>query len=119
MQITGQNISGNTVPLDYVFIPTLGYYKVHNDSKSWQDALISCEKEGAHLTILNSEKEADEIISFLKGHGAAEKELWVGLHDQYNNRNYVTIFSKYFKNLHYLSLNLDVTPHAVNFMVRV
>ena len=83
-------------PPDYEFVALLGYYKVHIDAKTWQDALEDCQKEGAHLIILNSQKEADEIITLLVKNSCINQELWIGLHDQYNNRNYVTVFSKYF-----------------------
>ncbi|PSN32344.1 Hemolymph lipopolysaccharide-binding protein [Blattella germanica] len=75
----------------------LGYYKFHREPLNWNEARKVCEKEGAHMVILNSEKEA-----------LALRQLWIpfpklfddwrnnwaytGIHDTYKDGYYVTIF---------------------------
>ncbi|KAJ9577367.1 hypothetical protein L9F63_006047 [Diploptera punctata] len=88
------NTTPRAPPAGYKLLPQLGYYKVIVDAKPWQDALEDCEKQGAHLLILNSENEAQQIIDLIVQQGSTERELWVGLHDQFQNRNYVTVFNE-------------------------
>ena len=42
----------------YELVPGMGYYKFHNELKTWDQALEICEREGAHLGIPNSRREA-------------------------------------------------------------
>ncbi|XP_069705060.1 hemolymph lipopolysaccharide-binding protein-like isoform X2 [Periplaneta americana] len=49
----------------YQLIPKMGYYKLHNQPKKWFEAKYICQKEGAHLGILNSQIEFQYV-----------KEMW-------------------------------------------
>ena len=75
----------------YEFIPNLGYYKFHQHGANWQEAVDICTQEGAHLLILNSNQEAMALWPLFRGHCCT----WIGVHDQYQEGNYVTLFSKY------------------------
>ena len=78
----------------YELIPHLGYYKYHQHRVNWQKAVDICAQEGAHLLILNSEKEERAVISFVNTY-RSHFYTWTGVHDQYEEGTYVTIFSKY------------------------
>ncbi|KAJ4446202.1 hypothetical protein ANN_12896 [Periplaneta americana] len=83
----------------YDLVPGLGYYKLHTDVKSWHEALKTCEQEGAHLAIINSENEAQALVPFWDMNpkildGGANNWAHIGFHDQYKEGQYVTIFNK-------------------------
>ncbi|KAJ9601327.1 hypothetical protein L9F63_000508, partial [Diploptera punctata] len=42
----------------YELVPGMGYYKMHNEPKTWDQAMEICEREGAHLGIANSRRES-------------------------------------------------------------
>lgn len=44
-------------PKEYEFYPSLGYYKFHEQKTTWEEAVLICEEERAHLIILNSIQE--------------------------------------------------------------
>ena len=41
----------------YEFFPGMGHYRFHNRGENWYSAKATCEKEGAHLAIVNSKEE--------------------------------------------------------------
>jgi hypothetical protein len=81
-------------------VPGLGYYKLHIVEKSWQEALKTCEEEGAHLLVINSEYEAKTMAQLWKENPTFlvrnSYYAYVGFHDLYKEGQVVTIFSKYF-----------------------
>ena len=79
--------------LGYHVIPELGYYKVHDENKSWKNADEICRQEGTHLLIINSEFEHQATKSMINRRDTAH---WIGIHDQYKEGQYVTVFSKCF-----------------------
>lgn len=46
---------------DYINAPGVGFYKLHTEEKSWNEARKVCRKENAHLAIINSK--AEEAVS--------------------------------------------------------
>lgn len=74
----------------------IGYYKVHSEPRTWQEARRICADEGAHLAIVNSEEESKVLQSILAPVAARLKTVWafVGFHDLYEEGQYVTIFGK-------------------------
>ena len=97
------NPISRTPPAGYQLVSGLtfrGYYKLHIDLKTWYEALSSCEQEGAHLAILNSEEEALALSPFWDANpkiqdGGGNNWAHVGFHDLYVDKQYVTIFSEY------------------------
>ena len=84
----------------YDLVPGFGYYKLHTDVKSWDEALLTCEKEGAHLVIINSEEEAKALAPFWDANpkildGPHNNWAHAGFHDKFKEGQYLTIFSKY------------------------
>ena len=79
----------------YELITDLGYYKIHNLSKTWFEARNICEEEGAHLYVFKTKEEAEAVNELLKKHGKTGTAYWIGVHDQFKEGNYVTLFSKY------------------------
>ncbi|XP_067002284.2 hemolymph lipopolysaccharide-binding protein [Anabrus simplex] len=87
---------GSSPPADYEFFDGLGYYKFHTDPVTWLDAVIICAKEGGHLLVLNSEREADVVRKFFARKpdifGADYTDyLQIGFHDLYHEGQYTTI----------------------------
>uniref|UniRef100_A0A8U7NHY4 Uncharacterized protein n=1 Tax=Corvus moneduloides TaxID=1196302 RepID=A0A8U7NHY4_CORMO len=54
-------------------------YKIFRDSKGWEGALTSCQKEGSHLASIQSLEEHSFVVSEL-GYKPTDK-LWIGLND--------------------------------------
>ncbi|XP_067000980.2 hemolymph lipopolysaccharide-binding protein [Anabrus simplex] len=80
----------------YVGLPGVGYYKVHTEKMTWQRAKETCEEEGAHLMVIDSEVEA-EIFRKLHEHhrDAIESTGWnnvqIGVYDPDNSGQFVTV----------------------------
>ncbi|XP_023724386.1 hemolymph lipopolysaccharide-binding protein isoform X3 [Cryptotermes secundus] len=74
----------------------VGYYKIHTEPKTWQEARQICEQEGAHLAVINSEEESKVLQSLFAPVAAKLKVAWafVGFHDLYNEGQYLTIFDE-------------------------
>ncbi|XP_032929413.1 macrophage mannose receptor 1-like [Catharus ustulatus] len=54
-------------------------YRIFRDSKGWEGALTSCQKEGSHLASIQSLEEHSFVVSQL-GYKPTDK-LWIGLND--------------------------------------
>ena len=79
----------------YEKIEDLGYYKVHAKKETWYEARKICEQEGAHLFVIKSKQEAEIVNALVEKSGKARNAYWIGVHDQFKEGNYITIFSKY------------------------
>ena len=84
---------------DYGFIAGLGYYKFHPELKTWFMARDICEQEGSHLVVLNSQREASELIQLWKKHPhitSCSQNDWAhaGFHDLNTEGEYVTVKGK-------------------------
>ncbi|PSN40159.1 Hemolymph lipopolysaccharide-binding protein [Blattella germanica] len=62
---------------------------------NWLNSVKLCEENGGHLLVIDSQKEANEILSLLDIIPYKGKDYWLGVHDEYNKGVYMTIFSKY------------------------
>ena len=85
---------------DYELIPGLGFYKLNTEPKTWSEARDVCEHEGSHLLIINSQREANALLHFWVPHPKLFSDwrnswAYVGVHDQYVEGEYVTVFGKY------------------------
>ena len=80
------------VPESYKKFSKDHYFCAHEELVGWVEARDICDKEGAHLAVINSEAEAKFITSLWN-----TKSEWafIGTHDLYVEGNYVTIYSKY------------------------
>ena len=78
----------------YEFLPPLGFYKYHQNRFNWQEAVDVCAQEGGHLLILNSEQERVAITALVNRY-RSKFNIWTGVHDQYQEGNYITIFSMF------------------------
>ena len=69
---------------------------MHTVAEKWDDARKICIQEGTHLLILNSGAEMDAVKSIWSQHpnitgGAYSHYIFVGVHDRFNEGEYVTI----------------------------
>ncbi|XP_067004701.2 C-type mannose receptor 2 isoform X2 [Anabrus simplex] len=83
----------------YELFPTVGsFYKHHTITRTWEDARYTCEQEGAHLAIINSEEEARTLAEIYKRSPAIRNAFWdfafIGFHDLYDEGSHVTIFGE-------------------------
>ena len=79
-------------------MPGFGYYKLHTDVKTWPDALHTCQNEGAHLAIINSQEEAKALAPMWRANPTIphyDDYAFIGFHDQYKEGQFLTVFSKY------------------------
>ncbi|XP_069704756.1 hemolymph lipopolysaccharide-binding protein-like [Periplaneta americana] len=83
----------------YVLFPKLGYFKLHNIGKTWNEAKLICEAEGAHLGIVNSKKEV-EIVRELRTRlpklfgNWVDDHIYTGVNDLQHANTWVTIFEQ-------------------------
>ncbi|XP_069686149.1 hemolymph lipopolysaccharide-binding protein-like [Periplaneta americana] len=85
----------------YELVPGVGYYKLHTDVNTWNGAKNMCEEEGAHLVVVNSEKEALILKNLWDKNppakitgGTHTDWAWIGFHDLYKEGEFVTIFNQ-------------------------
>ncbi|KAJ9581871.1 hypothetical protein L9F63_003802 [Diploptera punctata] len=78
----------------YVLLPDYGYYKLYTDKKTWADAAQTCQQEGAHLLILNSDEEAHKVSQLLDIPSLIGNDCWIGIHDMFKAGHYVTLFNE-------------------------
>ncbi|KAJ4449396.1 hypothetical protein ANN_00795 [Periplaneta americana] len=98
---------------NYELIPGLGYYKLHTEAKPWHDARQICAQEGAHLAIINSEEEAEELKAILARHPKILSDwrneyAYIGMSDIRSEGDWITIFGTWLKEIwshdaHYVS----------------
>ncbi|XP_067005234.2 hemolymph lipopolysaccharide-binding protein [Anabrus simplex] len=74
------------------------YYKFHTEGISWERARRRCAQEGAHLAIIDTPKEAEELKKMFAEHPKIADVDWlnnqayIGVHDQADEGNFVTVF---------------------------
>jgi hypothetical protein len=81
-----------TIPAGYRKFSEDHYFKAYAKPFSWVDARDICDKEGAHLAVINSEAEAKFVTSLWN---SSSEWAFIGTHDLYVEGKYVTIYSKY------------------------
>ncbi|XP_069694779.1 hemolymph lipopolysaccharide-binding protein-like [Periplaneta americana] len=88
-----------SIPPEYELFPGVGYYKLYRTPKTWDEARVICEEEGAYLAIINSEEESD-VFRFLFSavtttDGASSNDfVFLGFHDRFVQGQFLTIFGK-------------------------
>nr|CAD7401457.1 unnamed protein product [Timema poppensis] len=80
----------------YETIHGLGYYKLHTELNTWEEARRVCAEEGAHLAVVNSKVEMDVILNIWGRHpkimdSYLNSFAHVGFHDLYTEGNYLTV----------------------------
>ncbi|KAJ9577536.1 hypothetical protein L9F63_005909 [Diploptera punctata] len=84
------------------------YAKFHNRGKTWLDARDTCEKEGAHLAIINSKEESLILMDlFSKAPRFHEDWNFIGMTDENEEGNWMTIFNEPLNNTGFTEWNLE------------
>ncbi|PSN53543.1 Hemolymph lipopolysaccharide-binding protein [Blattella germanica] len=83
----------------YERVRGMGFYKLHTQSKTWKEAKAICEREGAHLAIMNSAEEVALLQEFRRRlprlHGNGLDDLvYLGFNDIQTEGVWVTIFNE-------------------------
>ncbi|XP_068084019.1 hemolymph lipopolysaccharide-binding protein [Anabrus simplex] len=91
--IVNAAVPGAAPPEGYKPMSGLGYYKSYLTPLTWEKAKDKCEEDGAHLIILDSEKETMVIKEFFARKpqisGAAHNVyVHAGVHDRYKEGQY-------------------------------
>ena len=85
----------------YELIPGFGYYKFYGEGKNWEDAVLSCQAEGAHLLIPNSDAEFQVVKKIWDRHSSIYQDwrkdhVWIGLSDKAKEGQWVSILGECF-----------------------
>lgn len=83
----------------YTLREGLGLYRIGSEALSWSDAKIACERDGANLLVLNSEKEKNFTVQLYSSTpdppGAAWQGFaWIGVHDLRTEGVFETVTGK-------------------------
>ncbi|XP_011341207.1 hemolymph lipopolysaccharide-binding protein-like [Ooceraea biroi] len=84
---------------DYIITPGMGRHKLHLDAVTWNVARRACIQEGGHLAVINSISEEKLLLHMME-----EKNIstaWLGLHDLYQEGDWVTILDEPIENTGY------------------
>jgi hypothetical protein len=87
--------SWRPAPAGYRRLSESVYFKAYPTARTWVDARDICEKEEAHLAVVNSEAEAKFISSLWN---FTSSWAFIGTHDIYVEGKFVTIYSEYTEN---------------------
>ncbi|GFG32041.1 hypothetical protein Cfor_06834, partial [Coptotermes formosanus] len=79
------------IPTGYRKLSESHYFRAHPEATPWVEARDICEKEGAHLAIVNSEAEAKFLSSLWT---SSSDWAFIGTHDLYVEGTYVTIYNE-------------------------
>ncbi|XP_068081701.1 hemolymph lipopolysaccharide-binding protein [Anabrus simplex] len=104
---------------DYTLLSDLGYYKLYTTPKSWSQANSICNKDGAHLIILNSEKEAQAVNQMFRGLSkssdmTSKDHLFAGFHDQLHEGHFITIYGEALETTGYTKWSDPSEPNNKN-----
>jgi hypothetical protein len=83
----------------YKLTPGLGYYKFHTVAKTWDEARRTCDAEGAHLAVINSEAELHVLTNLFRSvptlRGVKYNQYaFIGFHDRFSEGEYLTVLGK-------------------------
>ncbi|MGN1418419.1 MAG: lectin-like protein [Acutalibacteraceae bacterium] len=87
-------LSGDLLTVGAVSIPSDAvefnghYYKVYDQSLSWSDSAIECEKLGGHLVTITSEAENNFVFGEINKY--KKKEYWIGCYREDRELHWVT-----------------------------
>ncbi|CAG2055764.1 unnamed protein product [Timema podura] len=83
---------------DYELVPGLGHYKFHVTPLPWEEARLTCQRESAHLAIVNSETENGVLKRLFAKHPSVEPksplntQAYIGVNDILVDGHFVTVF---------------------------
>nr|CAD7394731.1 unnamed protein product [Timema cristinae] len=83
---------------EYELVPGLGHYKFHVTPLSWEEARLTCHREGTHLAIVNSETENGVLKRLFAKFPSFETEsplntqAYLGVNDILVEGHFVTVF---------------------------
>ena len=88
-------------PSDYRNLPEQGYYKFHLGPVTRMVARLRCEEEGTQLAIINGPREVLALTSLWVKKLGDWRDDWayIGIHDLFEEGQFVTISSKFLSTL--------------------
>ncbi|XP_032686805.1 hemolymph lipopolysaccharide-binding protein-like [Odontomachus brunneus] len=94
----GAKSAGN-IENDYLVTEGIGAHKLHRRKVIWNKARRTCIEEGGHLAIINSASEEKILLRMMQEKSIGE--AWLGLHDLYEEGDWVTITDEALENTGY------------------
>ncbi|XP_025159644.1 hemolymph lipopolysaccharide-binding protein-like [Harpegnathos saltator] len=91
--------TSENVENDYLVTPGIGAHKLHRRKITWNKARKICIEEGGHLAIINSASEEKILLRLMQEKNIAE--AWIGLHDLYEEGDWVTVTDEALENTGY------------------
>ncbi|XP_067004405.2 hemolymph lipopolysaccharide-binding protein [Anabrus simplex] len=73
----------------YELFPGVGYFKYHSTAKTWEKARNTCLQEGAHLAVVNSERESQYMVQVMRHHQS--QIAYIGFHDRFVEGEFLTV----------------------------
>nr|CAD7438675.1 unnamed protein product [Timema bartmani] len=80
------------LPGGYITIDQVGSYKWHLEQKSWDEAEATCQSEGGHLVVIDSEEEALYVLGLFPSQEGEVKGSHYGVRDNEQDGSFVTIY---------------------------
>ncbi|XP_069702324.1 hemolymph lipopolysaccharide-binding protein-like isoform X1 [Periplaneta americana] len=102
---------------DYRVLPGVGQYKLHTTAQTWDEARRTCEAEGAHLLVLDRDKELPVIKDMFAQaptitNSSWDDMAWVGVHDLFTEGNFVTVLGRSYKSKDFVKWSKGKTKEA-------
>ncbi|XP_049801451.1 asialoglycoprotein receptor 1-like [Schistocerca nitens] len=96
IEVTNLQDTGFQVPANYEVFPGVGIYRFHRAALPWEEARRKCEKEGAHLLVLNSEEEWNVVDSLMRRcpellDSHFNYYSYIGVHDMRKENHFETV----------------------------
>ncbi|XP_014487787.1 PREDICTED: hemolymph lipopolysaccharide-binding protein-like [Dinoponera quadriceps] len=98
-QLFSDSTHTEIVEKGYLVTPNIGAHKLHPRKITWNNARRACIDEGGHLAIINSISEEKILLRMLKERNIVE--AYVGLHDLYEEGDWVTVTDEPFESTGY------------------
>ncbi|PSN52859.1 hypothetical protein C0J52_14464 [Blattella germanica] len=67
---------------------------VNKVTKNWYEAKDLCDKDGAHLLVLESRDQANDVNYWVEVLGTISNWFWIGFNDLNQEAQYVTVFNQ-------------------------
>ncbi|XP_011139851.2 hemolymph lipopolysaccharide-binding protein-like [Harpegnathos saltator] len=91
--------SSENIENDYFVTSGIRTHKLHHRNIIWNEARKACIEERGHLAIINSASEENILLRLMQKQNIAK--AWIGLHDLYEEGNWVTVTGEALENTGY------------------
>ncbi|XP_011309868.1 hemolymph lipopolysaccharide-binding protein [Fopius arisanus] len=104
---------GQSFPAGYKVTMGIGAHKYYKTKKSWNDARNTCVNDGGHLLVITSDAEEKVILNMVNA--AGDSDTWLGIHDLFVFRDWVTIQDVRLNATGYARWSPRIVPNPDNY----